>query len=46
MGDGKKSIASEIVIQPDSNLSDSDLLGIQNGVIVAVEKLGAKLRDK
>jgi phenylalanyl-tRNA synthetase beta chain len=46
MGDGKKSIAFEIVIQPDSNLSDSDLLGIQNGVIIAVEKLGAKLRDK
>jgi phenylalanyl-tRNA synthetase beta subunit len=46
MPDGARSVALEIVIQPDSNLSDADLLAIQNKVIVAAEALGAKLRDK
>ncbi len=45
MGDGKKSIAFTITIYPDANMSDKELLEIQDKVIKAVEtKCGAKLR--
>ena len=47
MGDGKKSIAFTITIIPDSNMSDADLLKIQDAVIENVEKkCNAKIRDK
>jgi len=45
MGDGKKSIAFTITIYPDANMSDKELLEIQDKVIKAIEtKCGAKLR--
>lgn len=45
MGDGKKSIAFEIVIQPTDNVTDEELMKIQNAVIQSVEnKCDAKLR--
>jgi phenylalanyl-tRNA synthetase beta subunit len=45
MGDGQKSIAFTITIYPDTNMSDKDLLNIQDKVIAAIEsKCGAKLR--
>lgn len=45
--DGKKSIAFTITIQPRQNMSDEDLLQLQNSVIARVEsKCGAKIRDK
>ena len=45
--DGKKSIAFTITIQPTDNMTDSDLMEIQNAVIVSVEKkCNAKIRDK
>jgi phenylalanyl-tRNA synthetase beta chain len=45
MGDGKKSVAFTITIYPETNMTDEDLLKIQNAVIVNVEtKCGAKLR--
>ncbi len=47
MADGKKSIAFTITIQPDKNMTDDDLMKIQNAVIAAVEKkCGAQIRDK
>lgn len=47
MGNGKKSIAFTITIQPTDNMTDSDLMSIQNSVIGAVEKkCGAQIRDK
>ena len=47
MGGGKKSIAFTITIQPTENVSDTELLKIQNSVIANVEKkCGAKIRDK
>lgn len=47
MNDGEKSIAFTITILPDKNMSDADLMEIQNAVICAVEKkCGAKIRDK
>lgn len=47
MGDGKKSIAFTITIQPDKNMTDDDFMEIQNAVINAVEKkCGAQIRDK
>lgn len=47
MSDGKKSIAFTITIQPDKNMTDADLMEIQNAVIAAVEtKCGGKIRDK
>ena len=47
MGDGKKSIAFTITVQPDKNMSDADMMEIQNAVIAAVEKkCPAKIRDK
>ena len=47
MGGGKKSIAFTITIQPDKNMTDADLMEIQNAVIDAVEKkCGAEIRDK
>ena len=47
MGDDKKSIAFTITIQPNDNMSDADLLKIQNTVIDSVEKkCNAKIRDK
>ena len=45
MENGQKSIAFTITIYPESNMSDEDLLKIQNTVIANVEtKCGAKLR--
>ncbi len=45
MADGKKSIAFTITVYPETNMTDEDLLKIQNAVIVNVEtKCGAKLR--
>ena len=47
MGDGKKSIAFTITIQPRENMSDTDLLKIQDAVIKSVEKkCNAQIRDK
>lgn len=47
MSDGKRSIAFEIVIQPSENMTDEELLAIQNAVIAAVEgQFDAKIRDK
>lgn len=47
MGDGKKSIAFTITIIPTENMSDEDLLKLQNSVIENVEKkCNAKIRDK
>ncbi len=47
MGDGKKSIAFTITITPTENMSDDDLLKLQNAVIANVEKkCNAKIRDK
>jgi len=40
------SVAFSITILPDRNMTDADLLEIQNKVIAAVEALGAKIRDK
>lgn len=45
MGDGKKSVAFTITIYPETNMTDEDLLKIQNTIITNVEtKCGAKLR--
>jgi len=45
MADGKKSIAFTITVYPETNMTDEDLLKIQNTVIANVEtKCGAKLR--
>lgn len=45
--DGKKSVAFTITIQPTDNMSDTDLMTIQNAVISAVEKkCNAQIRDK
>jgi phenylalanyl-tRNA synthetase beta chain len=47
MADGKKSIAFTITIQPTENMSDTDLMALQNAVIGAVEKkCNAQIRDK
>lgn len=47
MGDGKKSIAFTITILPTENMSDADLLILQNSVIAVVEKnCPAKIRDR
>lgn len=47
MSGGEKSIAFTITIQPDKNMTDGDLMEIQNAVIGAVEKkCGGKIRDK
>lgn len=47
MGNGKKSIAFTITIQPDKNMTDADLMEIQTAVISMVEKkCGAQIRDK
>ena len=47
MGNGKKSIAFTITIAPRENMSDTDLLKIQDSVIQSVEKkCNAKIRDK
>ena len=47
MGDGKKSIAFTITITPTENMSDGDLMNLQNSVIKSVEsKCNAKIRDK
>lgn len=47
MADGKKSLAFTITIQPTENMSDTDLMQIQNSVISAVEKkCSATIRDK
>ena len=45
MGNNKKSVAFTITIYPDQNMTDEDLLKIQNTIIANVEtKCGAKLR--
>ncbi|MDR0741527.1 MAG: phenylalanine--tRNA ligase subunit beta [Rickettsiales bacterium] len=47
LGCARKSVAFEIVIQPESNMTDCELLELQNTVIAAVEKgCPAKIRDK
>jgi phenylalanyl-tRNA synthetase beta chain len=47
LSDGKKSIAFTITIQPTENMSDADLMALQNAVISAVEKkCNAQIRDK
>ena len=47
MGSGKKSIAFSIAIQPTENMSDTELLKLQDTVIANVEKkCNAKIRDK
>ena len=47
LSEGKKSIAFTITIQPRENMSDSDLLKIQDAVIKSVEnKCNAQIRDK
>ena len=47
LGDGKKSVALEIVIQPTGNMSDTDLMDLQNKIISEIEsKFDAKIRDK
>lgn len=47
MGNGKKSIAFTITIQPTQNMSDADLATLQNAVIARVEsKCDAHIRDK
>ncbi len=47
LGDGKKSIAFTITIIPESNMTDDELLKIQNAVIANVEKkCNAQIRDK
>ena len=45
MGNGQKSIAFTATIYPETNMSDTELLAIQDNVIRAIEsKCGAKLR--
>ena len=47
LGNGKKSIAFTITIEPRENMSDTDLLKIQDSVIKSVEKkCNAQIRDK
>ncbi len=47
MGDGKKSVAFTITVQPTDNMSDTDLMSLQNAVINSVEsKCDAKIRDR
>ena len=45
MGNGQKSIAFTVTIYPEQNMTDEDLLKIQNSVIANIEsKCNAKLR--
>ena len=47
MGNGKKSIAFTITIQPTENMDDTELQKLQDVVIANVEKkCNAKIRDK
>ncbi len=47
MDGGKKSIAFTITILPTDNMSDADIMAIQNAVIASVEKkCNAQIRDK
>lgn len=47
LSDGKKSVAFTITIQPMDNMSDTDLMSVQNAVINSVEKrCNAQIRDK
>lgn len=47
LGDGKKSIAFSITIIPTDNMTDADLMVIQNAVIDNVtKKCNAQIRDK
>ncbi len=47
LSDGKKSVAFTITIIPTENMSDADLLELQNRVIAAVgTKCNAQIRDK
>lgn len=47
LSDGKKSVAFTITIQPMDNMSDTDLMAVQNAVINSVEKrCNAQIRDK
>ncbi|MDR2268716.1 MAG: phenylalanine--tRNA ligase subunit beta [Rickettsiales bacterium] len=42
----ENNIAFQITIIPIRNMSDKDISGIQDRVIAAIEKLGARIRDK
>ena len=45
MGNGEKSVAFTITVYPETNMTDEDLLKIQNAVIANIEsKCNAKLR--
>ncbi|MCL2629071.1 MAG: phenylalanine--tRNA ligase subunit beta [Alphaproteobacteria bacterium] len=44
MGQGKRSVAFEVVLQPTSNMSDEDLAEVHSELVAEAEKLGAKLR--
>ena len=47
MGNDKKSIALTVTILPDKNMTDDDLMAIQNAVIAAAQKkCNAQIRDK
>lgn len=47
MNNGNKSIAFTITITPHENMSDADIMSVQNAVIANVEKkCNAKIRDK
>lgn len=47
LSDGKKSVAFTITVQPMDNMSDTDLMAVQNAVINSVEKrCNAQIRDK
>ncbi|MCL2338401.1 MAG: phenylalanine--tRNA ligase subunit beta [Proteobacteria bacterium] len=47
LGNGKKSVAFELILQPTSNMSDGDLLDFQNKVISEIEStFNAKIRDR
>ena len=47
MGNGKKSIAFTITVQPNENMDDTELQKLQDAVIANVEKkCNAKIRDK
>ncbi|MDR0804080.1 MAG: phenylalanine--tRNA ligase subunit beta [Rickettsiales bacterium] len=44
--DGKKSVAFEVVLQPESNMNDVDLAAVQNKIIAEIsEKFNAVIRD-
>ncbi len=47
LSNGKKSVAIEVVIQPDKNMTDTDLAELQTKIINHIESnFDAKIRDK